>query len=227
MLSAICHAPFATQDGSRLFVVALAAVLIGATGGCSGCSMPQPKEQLSQSEQRRKPDDKPADHLSEPEAEPAARAADAGGESAEEAANPAPPLPGRPREADGGADAGRSMNGERGGRALQGQAAGEARLGGGPNASGAVLPGGPPRAPARAAPDAAVFAGQLLDRARLAARRGDAAAAAELAIEAYEQVLPYAATDPACRRRVTEVEQFVGTVGGRAGSADSVPTRFE
>ncbi len=217
--------------GARLLAAVMAVGVIPVAGGCSGCSKPNPEDRIPEMIRTAEPEPTPADRPPDPEAEAAAepvgRDAEAAREPNDTPADPAPPVAGRARDAEGGADAGRRSNAEPGGRPPGGRAAGAGAPAGGPENPGAVLPGGKPPAPARAGPEAADFAGELLARARAAARAGDAAAAADLALEAYEQVLPHAATDPDCRRRVTEAEQLVGAVGGRAGPADSVPTRFE
>jgi len=213
-------------------VCGLAATLVvAAQTGCSGCSKPAAFERVRASVVR------PAVQKAEPAAAesteelgPDHAVAEPGREGMDAAAAPAEPAAAprevaRPRDADGGAVAGRRNDGEEGGRAAAGGGAGVERAD--QAAGGAVLPGRPRPAPQLTAAEAAALAGRLLDEARAAVRRSDAAAASDKALAAYEQVLPHAATDAACRRLAGEVERVIEVVGGRRGPAESVPTRFE
>lgn len=207
------------------------ALVVAAQAGCSGCSKQPAFERVPAKVQRpavqgvEPATEPPAEQLaSDPapaELEREATVADAA--PAEPAA--APREVARPRDADGGAVAGRRDDGEGGGRAAGGEGAGVERAD--QAAGGAVLPGRPRPAPQLTAAEAAALAGRLLDEARAAVRGGDPAAASDKALAAYDQVLPHAATDADCRRLAGEVERMIEAVGGRRGPAESVPTRFE
>jgi len=203
--------------------VTVALLIVAANGGCAGCS-------------KSKSAADPANGIKKSTAEPAGQrppaAVATSSESAvepprpEPAAVPEPPSmrPAQPREADGGAVAGRSGEGDDGGRPA---AAKPAAAAGVPGVGGAVLPGRQPQAPQMTAAEAAASAGRLLDQARAAARRGDAAGATDRALEAYEQVLPHAPVDRACRGIAADVERLVEAVAGRPGPVEAAPTRFE
>jgi hypothetical protein len=215
----------------RLACGLAAALVVAAQAGCSGCSKQPAFERVPAKVQRPAVQDvapaaeQPAEELaSDPAtAEPEREATVAAADPAEPAA--APREAARPRDADGGGVAGRRNDGEGGGRAAAGEGAGVDRAN--QAAKGAVLPGRPRQAPQLTAAEAAALAGRLLDEARAAVRGSDPAAASEKALAAYEQVLPYAATDADCRRLTGELERVIDVVGGRRGPAESVPTRFE
>jgi hypothetical protein len=90
-----------------------------------------------------------------------------------------------------------------------------------------ALPGRKPAEPALSAAEAAESAEQLLRRSQQLLRASDAAAAAAAAIKAYEQVLPHAETDAACKKLCGQLEAVLSAAGRRQGRAEAVPTRFE
>lgn len=227
----LTHPPFGYLARAGRLVCSLVAVfVVAAQAGCSGCSK-QPADNRTAAKVARPVRaevepvaDEPAGELAsdptpaQPEREATvAAAAPAEPAAAREAA--------RPRDANGGAVAGRRGDGEEGGRPAAGQGAGLEPAN--QVAGGAVLPGRLRQPPQLTAAEAAAVAGRLLDEARVAARRRDPAEASSKALAAYEQVLPHAATDADCRRLAGDVEQMIEVVGGRGGPAESVPTRFE
>jgi hypothetical protein len=119
----------------------------------------------------------------------------------------------------------------------QGKAPGAA--GGGPGGASDTPPAAELRQPAPALPgrdaaqprfsaaQATESAKQLLNRARQLLRSADAAAAAEAAIEAYEQVLPHANSDAECRKLCQQLEEVLDAAGRKSGRVKAVPTRFE
>lgn len=214
----------------RLVCGLAATIVVAVQTGCSGCSKPaafervrarvvRPAVQEAESAAAEQAEELAPDHAG---AEPGPEGMDAAAPAKPAAA---PREVARPRDADGGAVAGRRDDGEGGGRAAAGGGAGVERAD--QAAGGAVLPGRPRPAPQLTAAEAAALAGRLLDEARAAVRRSDPAAASDKALAAYEQVLPHAATDADCRRLAGEVERVIEAVGGRRGPAESVPTRFE
>lgn len=204
--------------------VTVSLLIVVANGGCSGCS---PSKMAAD------PSNGIKKAITEPSSErPLAAVAATSRESAVEPPRPEPEAgleppsirPAQPREANGGAVAGRSGGGDEvGGPAAAKPPAAAAVPGGG----GAVFPGRQSQPPKLSAAEAAASAGRLLDQAKAAARRGDAAEATDRALEAYEQVLPHAPVDPACRGLAADVERLVEAVAGRPGPAEAVPTRFE
>jgi hypothetical protein len=90
-----------------------------------------------------------------------------------------------------------------------------------------ALPGRKPAEPALSAAEAAKSAEHLLRRSQQLLRASDAAAAAAAAIEAYDQVLPHAESDAACKKLCGQLEAVLTAAGRRQGRAEAVPTRFE
>jgi hypothetical protein len=88
-----------------------------------------------------------------------------------------------------------------------------------------ALPGREPVKPTLSAAEAAQSAQQLLKRAKQLLRAADASAAAEVAIEAYDQVLPHAESNAECKKLCRQLEGVLNAAG--RGRADAVPTRFE
>ena len=81
--------------------------------------------------------------------------------------------------------------------------------------------------PELSANEAAQSAKQLLKRAQQLLRTADTSAAAEAAIKAYDQVLPYAKSDAECKKLCGQLESVLNAAGRGRGRADAVPTRFE
>jgi hypothetical protein len=90
-----------------------------------------------------------------------------------------------------------------------------------------ALPGRQPTKPELSAAEAARSAKQLFEKAQRLLRTANASAAAEAAIEAYDQVLPHAASDAECRKLCGQIEGLLNAAGRRSGQAEAVPTRFE
>jgi hypothetical protein len=90
-----------------------------------------------------------------------------------------------------------------------------------------ALPGRKRAEPALSAAEAAESAERLLRRSQQLLRASDAAAAAAAAIEAYDQVLPHAESDAACKKLCGQLEAVLSAAGRRQGRAEAVPTRFE
>jgi hypothetical protein len=88
-----------------------------------------------------------------------------------------------------------------------------------------ALPGREPVKPNLSAADAAQSARKLLKRAQQLLRAADASAAAEVALEAYDQVLPHSESNAECKKLCGQLEVVLNAAGGRR--ADAVPTRFE
>lgn len=90
-----------------------------------------------------------------------------------------------------------------------------------------VLPGREPVKPVLSAAEAAESAKQLLKRSQQLLRAANASAAAEAAIEAYDQVLPHAERDKDCRKLCKQIEDVLTATGRGQGRPEAVPTRFE
>lgn len=90
-----------------------------------------------------------------------------------------------------------------------------------------ALPGRAPVKPMLSAAEASELANRQLKKAQQLLRSGDASAAAETAIQAYDQVLPHAKTDAECKKLCGLLESLINSTGRTRGRAEAVPTRFE
>jgi hypothetical protein len=90
-----------------------------------------------------------------------------------------------------------------------------------------ALPGRQPTKPELSAAEAARSAKQLFEKSQRLLRTVDASAAAEAALEAYDQVLPHAESDAECRKLCRQIEGLLNAAGRGSGQAEAVPTRFE
>lgn len=90
-----------------------------------------------------------------------------------------------------------------------------------------ALPGREHVRPKLSASAAAASAKQLLKRAQQLFSANDQAAAADAAIEAYDQVFPHAQSDAECRTLCKQLEGLLNAAGRRKGRSEPVPTRFE
>jgi hypothetical protein len=252
-MSPLNFLPSSPGVSTRRVCCGLAAVLVLLVHcGCSGCARQRPQDSVAGGFSRPPARNQPVAAAEPDEAEPVAAEPVAAEPVAAEpvAAEPVVAEPGRepeaaptvadaplepavdsqrapqarPRDADGGVVAGRSGDAGEGGRPAAGEAAGAERA---KAAGAAVLPGRPRQPPPLTAAEAATSAGQLLDEARAAIRRGDPATASEKALAAYEYLVPHVATNAACRGLAGEAERVIDAVGSRRGPAESLPTRFE
>lgn len=96
-----------------------------------------------------------------------------------------------------------------------------------PEGPAPALPGRAAMKPRFSADDAATSAELLLKQAQQLLRKDELSAAAEVALEAYDQVLPHAESDPQCRKLSRQLEGVLDAAGRGRGQADAVPTRFE
>lgn len=96
-----------------------------------------------------------------------------------------------------------------------------------PEGPAPALPGRAAIKPRFSAAEAATSAERLLKQAQQLLRKDDLSAAAEAALEAYDQVLPHAESDPQCRKISRQLESVLDAAGRGQGQADAVPTRFE
>jgi hypothetical protein len=104
---------------------------------------------------------------------------------------------------------------------------GERGPGGARDSPPPALPGRAPVKPLLSAAGAAESAKRILKQAQQLLRVGDASAAVEAAIEAYDQVLPHAQSDAECKKLCGQLEGFLTVAGRGRGRPDAVPTRFE
>jgi hypothetical protein len=90
-----------------------------------------------------------------------------------------------------------------------------------------ALPGRAAKKPDLSAADAATSAERLLRQAQQLIKRDDLSSAVETALEAYDQVLPHAQSDPRCLKLCRQLEVVLDAAGRGQATADAVPTRFE
>lgn len=217
--------PSTRQHG---WLIAPVLLLLAVDAGCSRRREPaeevewgQPKPSLARRTPAHKPPAEPAGGGGPAGSAPNTGAgAGSGAGSGADGGN----VPGQqPREAPGGGAGGAPGSAEDGGPGGAGGTSARAE----PKRPAAALPGRAPVKPALSATDAAKSARRLLQRAQQLLRDANPAAAAAAAIEAYDQVLPHAASDADCKKICGQLEGVLTAAGRRLDRVDPVPTRFE
>lgn len=226
----IASPPIACDRGAVCWSVTAIAILLAA-GACS--ERPAATAPIDWAE--RSP---PARRPAEADRTPAAPEASGGREPTEpvQPASPAQPVASSPPAGEpagssagvasaGGAAA--ATDGAMNGGAGDGSGPAGGDPGGAESGPAPALPGRGPRRPALPAEQAAEFAKASLGRARTALRGGDAGAAADLALEAYDAVAPHAAASRQCGALCTDAGKLLESIARKQGRAADQPTRFD